>query len=194
MLHVLLVAGILICATQAIRAKRLLTAALWLAGVSALVALTLYVLGAREVAVIELSVGAGLVTVLFVYAIGIAGEDVIDVRTIIPKPLALGLVIVSAILLGWMTLPFVGISVSVPALSFAGELWQQRGLDVLVQIVLIFAGVLGMMGLLAEAKAPVAKRAAQPAQREPRETGEAIKAAHASTPGPERPQPKEAHA
>jgi uncharacterized MnhB-related membrane protein len=194
MLHVLLVAGILICATQAIRAKRLLTAALWLAGVSALVALTLYVLGAREVAVIELSVGAGLVTVLFVYAIGIAGEDVIDVRTIIPKPLALGLVIVSAILLGWMTLPFVGISVSVPALSFAGELWQQRGLDVLVQIVLIFAGVLGMMGLLAEAKAPVAKRAVQPAQREPRETGEAIKAAHASTPGPERPQPKEAHA
>jgi len=55
------------CGVQAIRAKRLLAAALWLAGVSAAVATLMYSLGAYEVAVIELSVGAGLVTVLFVF-------------------------------------------------------------------------------------------------------------------------------
>jgi Tfp pilus assembly protein PilV len=39
-------------------------------------------------------------------------------------------------------------------------LWQARGLDVLVQIVLIFAGVLGLLGLLAEAAAPLDQPAA----------------------------------
>ena len=33
---------------------------------------------------------------------------------------------------------------------FASVLWQERGFDVLVQIGLIFAGVLGILGLLRE--------------------------------------------
>ena len=65
----LTVPAILLCAAQAIRARRLLLAAMWLAGASAATALLLYVLGAAEIAAIELSVGAGLVTVLFVFAI-----------------------------------------------------------------------------------------------------------------------------
>jgi hypothetical protein len=40
-------------------------------------------------------------------------------------------------------------------------LWQQRGLDVLAQIVLIFAGVLGLLGLLAEARAPLDRSVAE---------------------------------
>jgi hypothetical protein len=40
--------------------------------------------------------------------------------------------------------------------ELAQVIWQQRGLDVLVQVVLIFSGVLGLLGLLAEAKAPLA--------------------------------------
>ena len=47
---------------------------LWLAAVSALVGLLLYQLGAWEIAVIELSVGAGLVTVLMVFAITMIGD------------------------------------------------------------------------------------------------------------------------
>jgi len=43
--------------------------------------------------------------------------------------------------------------------AFAEMLWQQRGLDVLVQIVLIFAGVLGLLGLLAEVEAPLGRSA-----------------------------------
>jgi NADH:ubiquinone oxidoreductase subunit 6 (subunit J) len=155
-LYAALVAGTLLCAGMAIRAKRLLAAALWLAGVSALVSILLYRLGAHEVAVIELSVGAGLVTVLFVFAIGLAGEEAMEARPVLPKPVAWGLILVSAILLGWMTLPWqAGEGGPAEQASFATLLWQDRGLDVLVQIVLIFSGVLGVLGLLAETRVPV---------------------------------------
>src|SRR5579859_905109 len=48
-----------LCALVAVRARRLIAAALWLAGTSAGLALTLYLLDAPYAAVIELSVGAG---------------------------------------------------------------------------------------------------------------------------------------
>lgn len=154
MLHALLIALALICAIQAVRAGRLMTSALWLAGVSALLSIVFYLMGAHTVAVIELSVGAGLVTVLFVFAINIAGEEKILLPPLIPRPVALGLVIVSVILVGWLVLPQ---STAQPTAesSLSVVLWEQRSLDVLVQIVLIFAGVLGLLGLLAETKAPL---------------------------------------
>ncbi len=99
----LVLVGAIVCAIGAIRADRLLVSALWLAGASALVALMMYLLGAPEVAVVELSVGAGLVTVLFVFAINIAGEEATRARSPIPRPLAWGLIILSVLLLGWFT-------------------------------------------------------------------------------------------
>ncbi len=156
MSELLLVIGFIVCAIQAIRAKRLLIAAVWLAGASALVAILLYLLGAQQVAVIELSVGAGLVTVLFVFAIGIAGEEAMDARALVPKPVAGAIVTVSLLLLAWFDLPLFGIKLpTVPPSgvpSFATALWKVRGLDVLVQVVLIFAGVLGSLGLLSDIK------------------------------------------
>lgn len=155
MLHVLLITLALLCAIQAVRAGRLMTSALWLAGVSALLSVVFYLMGAHTVAVIELSVGAGLVTVLFVFAINIAGEETILLPSPMPRPVALGLVIVSVVLLGWLVLPLTAGEHPTAGSSFAAVLWEQRSLDVLVQIVLIFAGVLGLLGLLAETKAPL---------------------------------------
>jgi NADH:ubiquinone oxidoreductase subunit 6 (subunit J) len=86
MFYALLVAVTLVFAIQAIRAKRLLHSALWLAGVSAFLAFIFYLLGAHQVAVIELSVGAGLVTVLFVFAISLAGEDLQTEGQFVPRP------------------------------------------------------------------------------------------------------------
>ena len=146
----------------AIRAGRLIISALWLAGVSALVSVVLFLYGAHQVAVIELSVGAGLVTVLFVFAISIAGDDVVDSRPILPWPLLIGISILFVFLLGWFLLP---VSVS-PFIATGTEvgltdvLWGQRGMDVLVQVVLIFSGVLGLLGLLAEVKPPLEGSAA----------------------------------
>ena len=144
-----------VCAAMALRAGRALVSALWLACTSALVAFMLYLMGAHEIAVFELSVGAGLVTILFVFAISVAGDEALDVRTVIPRPLAIGLVIAAGLLLGWFTVaqPIAGLIqpiVAPVAAPLADVLWNQRGLDVLVQIVLIFGGVLGVIGLLAD--------------------------------------------
>ena len=54
------------------------------------------------VAVIELSVGSGLVTVLFVFAINIAGEEAISKDTPFPRLGAWVLVVVSLGLLAWL--------------------------------------------------------------------------------------------
>lgn len=161
------VVGAVFCAALALRATRLITSALWLTGVSALTAITLYGLGAHEVAVIELSVGTGLVTVLLVFAIGITGNDAADTRAILPRPLAWSLVILTALLLGWMTLPLIGVRLPGAESSFASALWDQRGLDVLVQIALLFTGALGVLGLLADAPAPRQSPAGQPSAPRP---------------------------
>ncbi len=145
------VAAILVCAAQAIRAPRLLVSAMWLAGASAATALLMYVLGAPEVAVIELSVGAGLVTVLFVFAINIAGDEPIAARPRIPRPLAWAVIVGSLALLAWFTLPRAAVALPLIGVDrFATALWEHRAVDVMLQVALIFAGVLAVIGLLAE--------------------------------------------
>lgn len=151
MLHVLIAAATLISALQAVRAARLLVSALWLAGTSVLVALEMYLLGAPEIAVIELSVGAGLVTVLFVFAINLTGEENLDAKRMMPKPLAWGLLFIAAALLLYFILPEINQSAAEQSFaSFPEIFWADRQLDTLLQILMIFTGVLGVLGLLSE--------------------------------------------
>lgn len=159
MLMVLLLVS-LAFAAQALRARRLLYSALWLAGASAVLATAFYQLGAPMVAVIELSVGAGLVTVLFVFAINVAGEENLAGPSVVPVWIGGTVVLVAMVLIGALALPMPGAAAAAGEGTFAETLWQARGLDVLVQIVLIFAGVLGLLGLLAEAAAPLDQPAA----------------------------------
>jgi uncharacterized MnhB-related membrane protein len=159
MLDLLIVAAMLWCAFQAVRGTRLLVAALWLAGASALTALLLFRLGAPEVAVIELSVGAGLVTVLFVFAINIAGEDPpVKLTALVPVPLA---VVVALCLVGLgaaMALPNLrAVADVVQTDRFAKVLWEDRSLDVLLQVVLLIGGVLAVLGLLVEGRVQTRK-------------------------------------
>jgi uncharacterized MnhB-related membrane protein len=155
--------AILACGVMAVRARRLLVSALWLAACSAFLAVLLYQFGAFEVAVIELSVGAGLVTVLFVFAINIAGEESLPLPSIVPRGLAWLLCLAPLAVLGAFILPSVPMSSGAPVATgtFVNVLWQDRALDVVVQVVLIYAGVLGLLGLLAEKEAPLRHAAAQ---------------------------------
>lgn len=156
MSYVILVLLILFCAYRAIRAARLTNVTIWLAATSALAAVLIYFLGAAEVAVIELSVGAGLVTVLFVFAFSITGEATFDEKTLLPRSLIWVLVLAVVSVLAWLILPIqepsaLDIRIRLPITiepDFGHMLWQQRGLDVIVQMVLIFAGVMGLLGLL----------------------------------------------
>lgn len=156
-IYLILVVGAVTCAYRAMTEARILSATIYLACVSAAVAMMLYLLGAYQVAVIELSVGAGLVTVLLVYAISVVGDDASDPGPVIPRPVAVGLTLLAAVMLGHMaySLPTKGLTGRFPPLASA--LWEQRVLDVWIQMVLIFAGVLGILGLLAEGKPAHAK-------------------------------------
>ena len=87
-IYSILVIGAVICAFRAMTEARILSSTIYLACVSAAVAMMLYLLGAYQVAVIELSVGAGLVTVLLVYAISVVGDDATDPEPIIPRPVS----------------------------------------------------------------------------------------------------------
>lgn len=151
-LYLGLMIGTILCAYRIIVSKRILVATLYLACSSALVAIMLYLLGGTQVAAIELSVGAGLVTVLLVYAISVVGDDALDPASIVPKPLAIIAVLAAAVLLAWLAIP-IGVSPSpLPAVSMQVVLWEQRVLDLWIQMVLIISGVMGMLGILAEGK------------------------------------------
>lgn len=144
---ILLLILAIFCAVQAVRTPDLIGASLWLAGLSALTAVMLYQLGAAETAVIELSVGAGLVTVLLVFAITMVGSGqslppLFDRRFLL-------LALAATLLLVALTLPM--LQTTPPAGNREGlsaVLWQSRGVDVLAQIALLFSGVLGTLGLL----------------------------------------------
>jgi NADH:ubiquinone oxidoreductase subunit 6 (subunit J) len=154
MIQLLLAVSAVGCAMAAIRASRLLASALWLAGVSAIVALSFALMGAAQVAVIELSVGAGLVTVLFVFSIGIAGDEAIDARSVVPRPIALVLVLAASALATILILPGVAERSPTTEPAFAEVLWNIRGADVMLQLALIFSGVVGVLSLLTEGEAP----------------------------------------
>lgn len=168
---IITIVGACVSALLAVRARRLLVSALWLACSSAFLSALFYALGAHTVAVIELSVGAGLVTILFVFGISIAGDEGLEKRPLVHWTLAAALILIALGLLGWFVLPAADpAAAAATELPFAAMLWQQRGLDVMVQIGLIFAGVLGILGILAEvetASAPRTAVAAPPAAKPP---------------------------
>lgn len=148
-----LAAGTVVCALQTVRARRLLHAALWLAGTSALTSMLLYSLGARQAAIIELSVGAGLVFILFVFAISLAGEAGPANASALPRSVArcvIGLILLLLVELAW---PRLQGAASAGAVPLSTSLWADRQLDVLAQIVLIFAGAVTIVGLLAQGTA-----------------------------------------
>ena len=136
------------CAVMAVRAIRLLHAALWLAGVSVAVALMLYLVGAHMMAVIELSLSVGLITILLVFAISMVGADSPDRPA--SYPVNVPFVAAMLLLVVGLTVPMLAPQGGTAEASFSTIFWQQRQADVLAQITLIFAGVLGLLGLLAE--------------------------------------------
>ncbi len=113
----------------------------------------MYRLGAEHVAVVELSVGAGLVTVLFVFAISIAGDEGLAETAFLPSELALVVVALVVLILGGMILPLDTIDAA-PEDVFDVVFWEDRALDALLQLVLIFSGVLSLLGLLGNVEEP----------------------------------------
>ncbi len=145
-----LIVGILACATLAVFARRILAASIWMAALSALLSAAFYMLGAQQVAVIELSVGTGLVTVLFVFAMSLTGDHDVEQTSGRSHLQAAALIVFLLALVGWFILPLEHGTGDLSGLPIEHLLWTGRVMDVFAQVVLIFAGVLGVMGLLVE--------------------------------------------
>lgn len=160
-----------LCAARALSVKTLLPAAIWLAGSSAFTAGALYLLGGHVAAVMELSIGAGLVTVLFVFAIDLVGDAPRALKTVVPWWLAVGAVVVIGLAIASFVLPIVDVEPSFEG-SLAIVMWGDRQLDMLLQLVWMVSGALTITGLLVErsvatfkeARKPVTPEAVAPAQ------------------------------
>jgi NADH-quinone oxidoreductase subunit J len=155
-----------VCAIKAVRTVHLLHAALWLAGVSAAVTLMLYLIGAYTVAVIELSLSVGLLTILLVFAISMVGADSPDIPA--SKWINLPLLAAMLLLVIGLSLPLLAAPADTPTgeASYSTTFWQQREADVLAQIALIFAGVLGVLALLTESRQTLTGRKQIKAQKQ----------------------------
>lgn len=140
-------------ALLAVFLRDLLRAALSLAFMSALLAVLLYRMNSPYAAVFELSVVAGLITVLFVSAIALTKEEekVEEARWplyVFPLVLVaegLVLILVNKQLFGYVP----GGSGNITR-TFGGTLWGLRSLDILGQIAVIFGGVFGVLALFRE--------------------------------------------
>lgn len=179
--YLLLALGSIICAVLAMRATRLLSASLWLAGVSVFTAIILYCIGAHTMAVIELSLSVGLITILLVFAISMVGANSPD--QLVPRRFNWLLIAAAILLIVGLTLPLLQQQSGGTEFSFTHIFWQLRQADVLAQIAMIFAGVLGVLGLLTEPLREVKKHqaTAAPKQVHPTEPPKQV-----VTPEPER--------
>lgn len=160
-IFVILLLLMVIAAVAAVMVRNLIKSAICLAAVSVFLTIILFLLGAPLAALFELSVCAGLITVVFVSAISLTTpykkEEVSELAKkrmarFIQLPFILALV---AIVFGVM-LAFSGTYINIPFsqpstfTSFKEVFWNMRQADILGQIIIVFAGVFAVVVLFKE--------------------------------------------
>jgi len=152
---IILLAALLVAGVCTVMISDLLLAAIGLAVSSAILTLILFHLGGPLAAVFELSVCAGLITVVFIATISLTKADSCEDERweklrILKRFVFLPLVVA---IVGWR-LAVSGIHAERIAAPLSGEvegvrqvLWFVRRLDLLGQILIILAGVFGVVVL-----------------------------------------------
>ncbi len=156
-MDLLLLTILLACSLWAVLTRSLLMSAIALASVSIVLTLLMFRLDAPIAAVFELSVCAGLITVIFVSTISLTKpitrvELKQQTRARIKRYWYLPVIVfASAVLLGFfMVFPEVPGLAALPDLDVKDVMWKLRQTDILGQIVIILAGVFGVVVLLKE--------------------------------------------
>jgi NADH-quinone oxidoreductase subunit J len=166
--YIILLVLMIAVALWTVMTSSLLKSAIGLAVTSAILAVIMYQLLAPWAAVLELSVCAGLITVVFVSAISLTAPATLEEeRELARKKLLrfapLPVLVIGAGLVLWLWLGKFG----APPLALGGEaagtdvrdvLWNTRQLDIAGQILIILTGIFGVVVLfkkLAERKGSV---------------------------------------
>jgi len=131
--------------------KDLLYVAVSLATISVVLALVLFLFGANIAGVFELSVCAGLITVLFIATVSLTKDSDQKVETRLPAyfvPLVILIFVgIDYFIIQWVAHSLPASVVPQPSGSFQRVFWELRSADMLGQIGLIGAGVFGILAL-----------------------------------------------
>jgi NADH-quinone oxidoreductase subunit J len=138
--------------------RNVLKAVIALAVVSAVLSIIMYLLGAPLAAVFELSVCAGLVTAIFASTISLTesqSEDQQMRRKRLTKYIFMPIVVVVVVGILFIFQPSLDFTFApAPAsdITVQDAIWHNRSLDIAGQIIVILAGVFGVVTLFKERK------------------------------------------
>jgi NADH-quinone oxidoreductase subunit J len=150
-LQILLLTGLVLFSILAILSKDLLKSAISLAVASVLLGIVFFRMGAPYAGVFEISVVAGLITVLFILTIALTKAEG-DVRESNLAKVIFPLFFVAFIIIDALVMK--GLIQKIPALpgtaeqgAFGDVLWKQRSFDLIGQLAIILAGVFSVLAL-----------------------------------------------
>ncbi|MDR3552339.1 MAG: NADH-quinone oxidoreductase subunit J [Clostridia bacterium] len=153
---IILLAGMVVSAAACVMMRNLLHAAIMLAITSAILAVAMFVLNAPLAGVFELSVCAGLITVIFVSAISMTKtytKEELKIKSRVRLKrfafLPVVLIVVFVVLCAFIW-PHLDASLQAAGIAQAGSnvqdtIWNKRQIDLLGQIIIILAGVFGVV-------------------------------------------------
>jgi len=146
-----LLIGLVLFAVLAIFLKDLLRAAISLAVASLFLGIIFFRMGASYAGVFEISVVAGLITVLFILTIALTnkGEEVREstVANVIFPLFFVIFVVIDALVMKGLLQKIPALPSGPEAGTFGDVLWKGRTLDLVGQIAVILAGVFSVLAL-----------------------------------------------
>jgi len=150
-LQIALLAGLVLFSIAAVLFKDLIKSAISLAVASLLLGIIFFRMGAAYAGVFEISVVAGLITVLFILAIALTrvGGDVKESRfaaLVFPLFFVVFLAIDVFVMKGIVT-KIASLPGTPESGAFGEVLWNRRTIDLVGQIAIIFAGVFSVLAL-----------------------------------------------
>ncbi|MDD8030434.1 MAG: NADH-quinone oxidoreductase subunit J [Acidobacteriota bacterium] len=150
-IQIILLCGLIIFSVLAILLKDLIKAALSLAVASLFLGIIFFLLAAPYAGVFEISVVAGLITVLFVLTIALTKKDgeVKESRIVhLAFPIFFILfIVIDGLVMKSLLQKIPVLPIGPEAGTFGEVLWKQRTFDLVAQIGIILAGVLAVLAL-----------------------------------------------
>lgn len=160
-IHILLLSLTVICAIFAVVRTRVIRAAIMLASISVLVTIILFLLETPLAAIFELSVCAGLITVIFISVISLTNPLTKEERNeerenMFKKFLLLPVVVIvcaTAFILITKGVSFIPVPAGAAAeITDKAAMWHLRQIDLIGQIIILLAGVFGVVVLFKDNK------------------------------------------
>ncbi len=146
-----LLIGLVLFSVLALLVKDLLRSAISLAAASLLLGIVFFRMGAPYAAVFEISVVAGLITVLFVLTIALtkAGDEVRESRiaNVVFPLVFVAFVVIDALVMKSLLGKVPALAAGAETGSFGEVLWRGRTFDLVGQIAVILAGVFAVLAL-----------------------------------------------